>query len=348
PANELIIKTADIPYNPLCSSTLIWKITQEKAGLHNNTIISKIGEGSQGNVYLLNGPVERQVLKTFDLASSLLIEANAMIGLQLHGHQKVKYEVSEIMTDLFPTKTNKVNGNDESKLLMNSIRYIDTRGTFCAKLSYIEGTLLRQHNELQPKFRNNLRLILSLFIQLLRQIQAIHFSLNHYGLTLEGNRDIFNVQSYANFHADIHAGNIIVHKFTPDELELVIIDFGGPLLKAETRIKNEGIISKHRILNFGQNVDFCMLAMLILRYFYGIRVGRPILGACRDLRINLFLKNLKHGKEKHFMTYLGKLYDVIGDDTHFVPIYQMLFSNLVYPMDYSGWTNLGRLLNVPL
>ncbi|KAI3383923.1 hypothetical protein SNEBB_004954 [Seison nebaliae] len=183
---------------------------------------------------------------------------------------------------------------------------------------------------------------------------------------MEGDRDILGVQSYANFHADLHANNIIVNRFTPDEFDLVIIDFGSRFrsffghkedvkvhiynnfLREEAKINDEGVISKHRILSYGQNQDFCMIALLMLRYSTGIRIGRIMSDVCYDLGRKLFTKNRKHGKEKHFMTYFRGLYNVIGRDVHLVPIYQMLFHNLLIPVDYSGWTQLEKLIESPL
>ncbi|KAI3381795.1 hypothetical protein SNEBB_000429 [Seison nebaliae] len=165
---------------------------------------------------------------------------------------------------------------------------------------------------------------------------------------MEGDRDIVGVQSYANFHADLHADNIIVNRFTPDEFDLVIIDFGSPFrflfghkedvkvhmynnfLREEAKINDEGVISKHRILSYGQNQDFCMIALLMLRYHTGIGIGRIMSHVCHDLRTRTLY------------------YNVMGGDVHLVPIYQVLFHNLLIPVDYSGWTQLGQLVESPL
>ncbi|KAI3382499.1 hypothetical protein SNEBB_010741, partial [Seison nebaliae] len=192
PNRPFIIRTADIPKDGLCSSTLIEKIFKERGGVYRGGRMTKLEEGGQAQVYKIDANGEQIVLKFFDEASSLIIEANALIGLQLHRPQIGDYVLKDMMSGYFPRR---------QRIAFNHIKeftYIEKQGDFCATFPFIRGQELHNHPEALDAFKHNLKRILRFIVQLLRQIQAIHFTLNRYALTEPGQQDFLGVNTYAN------------------------------------------------------------------------------------------------------------------------------------------------------
>ncbi|KAI3385012.1 hypothetical protein SNEBB_001329 [Seison nebaliae] len=366
PRHPFVIRTEDIANNALCNSTLINTIIEDEGGVYENSTITKLQTGSQGTTYEVEHPTGRKVLKFFNLASSLLIEANSLIGLQLHGHQKVNYELKEIM------KGSLLVSQPTSLLKPRHFQYYEKKGDFCATYSFVRGNELmfhtKAHDSLILQLDNSLRLL----VQLLRQIQAVHFTLNHHAITEPGNQNILAVHSYANYHSDIHDNNSLIDYYDPDRFDATFIDYGLTLpqlfkdkddvqihlynnvLRNETGLEEENKISIHRILNFGQNMDFCTIAIIIVEFFEGFEHEEVHFKICRIYREDMERKFRTLGKQVHFMTYLREFYDYIHGNEDMMPILQTLFYNVFRPMDtlhysfYSGWVKLVQLFDTPL
>ncbi|KAI3388525.1 hypothetical protein SNEBB_007091 [Seison nebaliae] len=215
-----------LSHNDLCNSDSVEKISQEHGGEYGAGRIIKLEEGGQGQVYKMDIPGDIKVLKFFDKASSLKIEANALIGLQLHGPQIGNYVLKDIMSAYEKSGYLYTTRNREFLTDLKDFVYIEKRGEYCAIFPFIQGKELSDQFEALEALNHNLKRILRFIVQLLRQIQAIHFTLNRYALTEPGQQDFLGVNTYANAHVDIHDSNILVDYDTPDNIDPVLIDYG--------------------------------------------------------------------------------------------------------------------------
>ncbi|KAI3384013.1 hypothetical protein SNEBB_011061, partial [Seison nebaliae] len=322
--------------------------------------IFKLAERGQGVVYKMDIPGDIKVLKFFDKASSLIIEANALIGLQLHGPQIGNYVLKDIMSGNYTRRRRDYLTN------LKDFVYFEKQGDYCAIFPFIQGKELYDQFEAREALNHNLKRILRFIVQLLRQIQAIHFTLNRYALTEPGQQDFLGVNTYANAHVDIHDSNILVDYDTPDNIDAVLIDYGlrigqllqtkedakihiyNNILRSESGVVAENKISIHRILNFGQNIDFCTIAVLAIRHYYGLGRRRNPLPICADYRWEMMKKFKKAGRELHFMTYLQKLAFYYNRNPNLTQVLRVLFHNVFAPMDYGGWVTLVQLFHAPL
>ncbi|KAI3382498.1 hypothetical protein SNEBB_010740 [Seison nebaliae] len=322
--------------------------------------LTELSDGTQGTVYLIDLPAGQKILKFFNLASSLLIEANSMVGLQVHKPQIGNYEFKGMMKGLFPVT--------ETLSLVNIDQFVyeEKKGDFCATYSFVPGRELIMHDELIHASKFDIKVILRLLVQLLRQIQGVHFTLNRYPLTENGNRNFLGEQSYANAHTDIHDSNILIDYDSPEQFDAVLIDYGlvidslfqdpediqihiyNNILRTESGVVDENKISLHRIFNFGQNMDFCTIAILIFQYYYELRRDTVFYGICFNYRIDMIELFQKRGREVHFMTYLKDFYLYYRRNTNLIPIMETLFHSVFRPMDYSGWVKIVELFDAPL
>ncbi|KAI3385221.1 hypothetical protein SNEBB_010308 [Seison nebaliae] len=162
-------------------------VIEDQGGIHGDYIVTKVGDGAQGTVYKMESPDEQKVLKFFRTASSSLIEANSLIGLELNGRQIVDYEFKEIMSGLLSEP--KPGTFPE----FQDMKVVDQKGDFCVMSSFIRGVPLINHINAMQAIAYKLKATMRLVVQLLRQIQGIHFTLNRYALTEPGDRDIFGI-----------------------------------------------------------------------------------------------------------------------------------------------------------
>ncbi|KAI3381873.1 hypothetical protein SNEBB_005453, partial [Seison nebaliae] len=157
-----------------------------------------LGQGVQGFVSQFINTQNRSfsmVMKTYVYYGDLVMQLNA------------QYALNRLIPSfkLFGL----LNSFDTSELeLMDTGYMYDHRGAFCMMTDYVGGqeigTYDMQSNLINLNNKNKIRLI----ILLLRQLQVLHFSYNHYAILPR--TPSFTDYTFTLYHGDLHSGNLII------------------------------------------------------------------------------------------------------------------------------------------
>ncbi|KAI3385330.1 hypothetical protein SNEBB_002769 [Seison nebaliae] len=356
------VTTHYLEHAELCSDLYITAIEGKNNGkLPDKSKIKRLGGGVQGSVFLITKGNEKKILKRFNKKSDLLFEINAVKGLSFHPTPNLEYNFEDL------TEGNGAAASNSTLFYMKRFIFQEYTGDFCAKFSFIEGRELRRLGYFTFELQINKKKLLRIAMWILRQIQAVHFSLNAYAITDPIQESILDVQSYANFHGDIHGLNIMIRNHASDQLDALLIDYGAQLtlffeneddirihvynkyLRKESGIKEENVVLKNRLLNFGQNLDFCMTALLVMEYLTGyFRTNIPFM-ICRDFRSYISRVNRENEYEKHFQIYLREFYRYFRIEPDLLPIIEILLKSTQQPYNYQGWIHLKyNYYNMPV
>ncbi|KAI3382810.1 hypothetical protein SNEBB_005118 [Seison nebaliae] len=274
------------------------------------TIRESIGEGGQGRAFLLDDEEGNRIVKKIaDSAEYVLIEYNALEGLARHPigdwHDFAVIDVGQ----------GRIKRGPEFSHIFRPIKMeaFSHEGRFCIGTTYVEGRSLRFFNGV---FHANpliaLKRKIAFFIMALRQIQAVHFTLNgHEAFDFP----LFEKGAYANHHGDLHSRNIIIQRkliVRSEYLAPILIDYGlsvsgmydkprdyeigyyNYIQREEAEIEELNHIHRLRILNIGQRMDMCAMALLlILLMMDRLDLYRPRLNdVCRNFGEQLY-NNIK-------------------------------------------------------
>ncbi|KAI3379428.1 hypothetical protein SNEBB_006482, partial [Seison nebaliae] len=277
---------------------------------HNRTVENKkikktLGEGGQGVAYLVENILENRtyVYKLSKRTDWALFESNALYAFDYHPIGLVhNYKRIDL------TKGADLENSHIYKFLeVQDISYIQEKRTYCLLTTFVPGEVLKKSLSTEIMRKNhNLRPLLTFLIYLLRQIQAVHFTLNRDPIF---NNPILGQQSYANAHADLHGANILMtphimsdgqavnlpiaidYAYGADRFygmeDDIVVDVYNKIQRNEAGMKEENHVHRNRIFNYWQNIDFCEIVLLITKLFFNIRVGGPPMRVCINIRIEL-------------------------------------------------------------
>ncbi|KAI3378041.1 hypothetical protein SNEBB_006195 [Seison nebaliae] len=277
----------------------------------------KISEGGQGKVFLVSKATgEKYVTKTMEEPGEVLMEANAMLAFELNpvgswhtykilgiSHGKLVGERSEKLLER--RISNRV------QEVTHTVSYTFVGQQFCIDMSHVDGQEVEDLAIYRSNLSQNPKEFYTFLILILRQIQALHFSLNKIPIVKMA---LFDVGSYANAHNDLHIYNIIMtenkeHYFNREEGKIpIIIDYAlepfalyrkydditigvyNMNLRKEKKIEELNRIHKNRLLNSMQGIDFCTLAVLFANVLTNTveESGPESVYYCSNLKDNLF------------------------------------------------------------
>ncbi|KAI3378755.1 hypothetical protein SNEBB_010394 [Seison nebaliae] len=270
------------------------------------TVLESIGEGGQGHAFALEDEEGNRIVKKITTkAQYVLIEYNALEGLARHPighwHEFAPIDVGQ----------GRIKRGPEPSHIFRAIkmRAYSHEGKFCIGTTYVPGTNLRYFNgifNLNPVI--SLKRKIAFFIMAARQIQAVHFTLNGHEVF---DYQLFRKGAYANHHGDLHSRNIIVQrKQFPKKRYItpILIDYGlsisnmyqkeldykigyfNYIQREEAGIEELNHIHVGRILNIGQRMDACAIALLlILLLIDRLNLYRPRLSdICRPFGNQLY------------------------------------------------------------
>ncbi|KAI3380293.1 hypothetical protein SNEBB_008298 [Seison nebaliae] len=349
--------------NELCNSLTIDHIGDLGGGRVVNSnpnasyVSYQLGKGMQGAVYAIRK--RRKIISVMKVAENLdvlLFEANALYAKQHHPIELLPdYTLLGLSTADGSQKEWEYNLDHDNKLIVKS-----KKTNYCLFTNYVRGSQLVKETDF-PFLAENLVQFLIFFITLLRQIQAIHFTVNHYPYTEE---DIF-LRGVANAHADIYSSNIIIVQSyfgqgdSVEERQLpMLIDYGlgmknyyltdndfiseifNNYLREENKIKKENVISKNRIYNQWQNIDFCEILILIGKTIMPID-GTVIHRSCQEFRQNLKTSNIDGYYHNQIHLFRALPYELRS----IKPLLLILLEGARETQTYLHWIEMVRLLS---
>ncbi|KAI3382167.1 hypothetical protein SNEBB_005205 [Seison nebaliae] len=335
----------------------------------NGQIVEKlISRGGQGLVYTLKDKSDRYfVTKITQLPASTLIEADILRSFDLHPpgpwhtyrikglgytHKKKLLEVKSLMRSM-------------------NISYIFPKGHYCIHSSFIKGKELKHLVKFVENVEN-LKYYYAFIILLLKQLQAIHFTLNQKDI-IEQTMYRANMLTFS--HQDIHIRNIMMveHRFSNTLANYtskynipILIDYGfspaslytdyydykvglyNHLQRMENHIQLPNVIRKDRIFSIGQNTDFCTLGFLIANIFTKTltKSKPPVNGICQKARrmMPYVYESIQKMREpKRIISFLPFMED---RRTFLVaPLLELLFSANIRYQTYQTWINIVKFFD---
>ncbi|KAI3386018.1 hypothetical protein SNEBB_005874 [Seison nebaliae] len=355
--------TDEFPDNFLCK--ILKDIEIDKSHLplgpvRGYTVERSVGSGGQGSIYLIRSPSGgRFIKKISDKPYTLLMEYNAAKAFEIHPMGDWhKFHIISLNYGGFPDSKH-TNYTMESKI--TNTRYYFQGGKYCLDMTYVEGeTLVDLVNELPQPYRVSvLKQFYVFIILILKQLQAVHFTLNE--------KPVFHGQfykrhSYTNYHSDIHSKNILIDfKGFPNSSYYVpiLIDYGlsfnnfygsmkdfainkyNYILRKRRKINLPYHLSKGRIFNVGQRIDFCSVAILsILLIMKKIYLFRPNISVkCRHITIRLYNILSHRGEGKHVIQFIPCMSEPVLRPI--LPLLNFLFTMSLPYKTYKSWRDLN-------
>ncbi|KAI3378217.1 hypothetical protein SNEBB_008287, partial [Seison nebaliae] len=260
---------------------------------------ANLGRGIQGKVFRMSNGDKTMALKQFTNLADFLAQINSLLALTM-----IDYPMKLLGMMRSP--------NPPVEYTDHNYRALSKVGQFCVMMPYIEGRSLAQ--VVAAKIFNQLRNIYTkreyqlttyrIIIKILRDVQLLHFSFNRY--PHYQNSPIYGEYSYTLFHGDLLVNNILVQRsadnkiITPFLIDVgfhfgVIMNFKNEiigqfynkyLLKAGLPIsdRNQFTVHRHQLLNMMQQLDFCMIAILIMDSFHQLDDFRELpANICRGI-----------------------------------------------------------------
>ncbi|KAI3379662.1 hypothetical protein SNEBB_001459 [Seison nebaliae] len=327
---------------------------------------SKISSGGQGSTFLIKQQRKRTIYKTMSEVTSFIIELNALKAYEYHplgfwhNFRVISYSKK------------KLNGQTETKSISYTSNFtIDYQypiGQFCLEMTYVNGVELYKDDDYIFRLHSNIKEFYIFVILLLKQIQAIHFTLNEHKIT---DFRLHQRASYANSHDDIHCRNILVTKNSNSNKSKILFDMKIPILidpgisssflytttydiiggfynfylRKESDIKQLNIIRKGRLLTSGQGIDFCTLGYLFANAVTGdIKQSRP-----KNIKQCLKLKKLL-GYKEHTTTNYGRTtphINLMNDKElkKILPLLELMFSSMLQFQTFNVWLGIVKFFD---
>ncbi|KAI3383199.1 hypothetical protein SNEBB_005806, partial [Seison nebaliae] len=282
-----------------------------------------------------------------------LFEANALVGKQHHPIARIpEYKMIKLATSDIQLRGSSITPIND---------YIDleaVKKSVCLFSQYLKGTSIHPLVDL-PIISKNIKSFLIFFIMALKQLQAIHFTINHYPYSTEN----VILRNVVNAHADIHVDNVLKHwihlKDGERYLVPVLIDYGlesfffyannsdfiseiyNNHLRSENQIKEEYIISHNRIYNFWQNIDFCQILVLTADTFT-IIVRTLIYDVCKRFRHQM--ENPMFGE--NIYQYIPLFNHIPPNLQPILPVIEVILRGVLRGSTYRHWREIVDLLYV--
>ncbi|KAI3384585.1 hypothetical protein SNEBB_000070 [Seison nebaliae] len=340
----IIYRPKNIPRTTICDP----RVNIGEYLYRNFSTTTMLGRGIQGSVYKMkNGAKQCIAYKIFTQLSDFLMQVNAMIALQSHFPQYRIYAIEQNYH------------NDNSDWFYNDeVNTLDLKAPYCMVMTYLKGDppeLIMKNTYLNMKtLKRNFRML----ILLLKQLQVLHFSFNHYPVVRDS--DIFGAFTFTMFHGDLHGSNILMTRDeTSKQLYPQMIDVGykfemlisgqhnlfdlyynyhllNEKLPIEERKKN--IVLKDQFMNELQTIDLCMLGMMILTFFIGdLGIGNAPIVPCIHLQRSLDVAAMNREMHQTFYFHF-----------HFSPYWPLLalflHSRRVETSYADAWLKLSNML----
>ncbi|KAI3384581.1 hypothetical protein SNEBB_000066 [Seison nebaliae] len=361
---DFITGSPHIQIEPSCGVIELHDQYVDRRVENNYRIKKSLGFGKQGVAYLVENVIDKKIYvnKLSKQADVALIESNALYAFE-HHPIGLNHDYKRI---------NLIKGTDVKTKPMfafdalRRIGFIGEKRSHCLLTSFVDGNRLRTSPEITVQTRHNpfYKNILMFLIFMLRQLQAVHFTLNRDAIFIE-NSVLLGPQSYANAHADLHFNNILMKRHVKDngfEIKLpILIDYGyGASLfygapddvavefynkrqRDEVDIREENRIHRNRILNFWQNIDFCESVVIIARLFLDLRGGKPHFSICEGVRKKIIKIHANADGDFIRHTTLFALPEL--QDTDLIYIIRALLLGVNLFTTYQHWLYLYEVLN---
>ncbi|KAI3387898.1 hypothetical protein SNEBB_009146 [Seison nebaliae] len=318
------------------------------AGYYVNKVI---GQGAQGTIYqITNGRKPVKVLKVMEDPSTYLFELNAL-------YSKMHHRIPRLpQYDLLDIAATENIGNGYTYDL-DTIIFKGKLKKRCLVADFVDGIMVSTGGmNLYRTLNASVRGFLMFFITLMKQIQAIHFTINHFPFT-HGTKILHNI---ANAHADLHMANIflIMAQFRNGQpmIQPLLLDYGlaaeffyksaddivtevyNNNLREENGIREENRISADRIYNLFQNVDFTQIMALMVYAFLTLTMSTVYYFAVE-------LRNILE-KEKG-LDYLRRmeLFQNVPDELkEIIPLMRLMCEGIKSRQTYRHWMRIVDLL----
>ncbi|KAI3380295.1 hypothetical protein SNEBB_008300 [Seison nebaliae] len=345
----------------LCSNRILGLVTNEKTinhPLRGRITVTYVGHGVQGRAFSIKNEDGDIVglMKTVERLDSALFETNALLGKHLHPIEILpKYELLKLATSDVPTRIPRKIGK-----LYTNFSIIQRLKQRCVFADYIDGAS-NSIRDVFPRISRSPKHMLIYIILLLKQLQAVHFTINHYKYTTEN----ILLKNIANAHGDLHSKNILATKIrltNNEEVDVpILIDYGlssyhyyssfsdvisdiyNNYLRDERHIINENVISANRLYNLWQNVDFCELFVFISNSYLNIDPC-VVFTSCVEYRKRLPNPILK----TYSVAYLQLFNRIPGHMDYLFPFLILLNKGIKAKRSYIHWILLVDLLSLDM
>ncbi|KAI3387286.1 hypothetical protein SNEBB_009432, partial [Seison nebaliae] len=279
-----VYEAQNIEIHPFCTSG---PVTRARKKYHNYHKSDLLGEGAQGIVYKIVNPEGRPpkaVMKTYHYNGDFIMQLNAQYALN---RLIPSFQLLGVLR-----------GVDESKTAMLDQSYMyEVLGTYCLMTEFISGIqtsdISLSKDILNWRDKNKIRFI----ILLLRQLQVLHFSYNHYEIFPQ--TPSFTDYTFTLYHGDLHTDNLIVTRNGHPRL----IDIGAPIWKVlrdygmvmlmqynyhlseDIGIEDKKRYMVHRklLMNHLQANDFCKVLIIILEMISDMDLGYQVREICKEM-----------------------------------------------------------------
>ncbi|KAI3386217.1 hypothetical protein SNEBB_000624 [Seison nebaliae] len=321
---------------------------------------TSLGCGGQGRIFLLKARTgDRSVAKLFYEPGDLIIELNALEAFFIHPvgdwHQ---YR-------LLGASRGRIENRHVSKTLIATqnygLTYVYPQTMVCMDITYVQGDILTNCLNYLTSLQFNNRVFYAFVILLLRQIQAVHFTLNKRPLV---EVTLFNKGDYANAHGDIHHLNIMIpEKRYSQRFPYhfpILIDYGtfprylydnvrdlkmgiyNIVLRQELGIKEFNVIAKKRIISSPQSSDFCSLAFIFATSFVGqVYTSDPIIVShCRKLKVSLHELESTTARFDRVIKYVKLMNQ--GMFFEQLSLIELMFSSMLQFQTYETWLDIVK------
>ncbi|KAI3386242.1 hypothetical protein SNEBB_002608 [Seison nebaliae] len=304
----------------------------------------KVGKGGQGSVFLISRKRgNNTIFKIMTRSDTMLVELNAMKALKYH--PLGRWHTLKFLSNSRKKGTKHMRKNLLVQQVENfKVEYETPVNQYCIEMSYVNGTAFLDDDDYQYQLLVDTKTFYIFVILLLRQVQAIHFTLNEYKIF---DMPLMDSASYANSHQDIHIKNIMITnnfyysaKIYANEHD-VVSGFYNVNLRKELKIEEKNIIAKNRLLNAGQSTDFCTLGHLFANiYTSNVEGSRPMTTTCFGLRRVLSTKELmsdNFGPTIKHINYVTNHYSTLRK---IALLLELMFSSMLQFNSYKVWIEI--------
>ncbi|KAI3380034.1 hypothetical protein SNEBB_005372, partial [Seison nebaliae] len=273
-----VYEAHNIGKHKFCSSTESFRVRY-----HNYHKANVLGKGVQGTVYKIVNPEgmpPEAVMKTYDYHGDFIMQLNAQYALN---RLIPSFQLLGALRSV----------NISRNIMSNQGYMYEVVRTSCMMTEYIRGVVISDNSLITKRNKQKFRFL----ILLLRQLQALHFSYNHYAIFPR--TPSFTNYTFTIFHGDLHSDNLIVTENGDPRL----IDIGAPIWKVlkdygmvmlmqynyylskDIRIedKKRYMVHQNSLMNHLQANDFCKVLIIILKMISGMKLGDRLREVCKEM-----------------------------------------------------------------
>ncbi|KAI3382192.1 hypothetical protein SNEBB_002815 [Seison nebaliae] len=312
-------------------------------------------EGGDSQVYVVERFHQNFVLKVYTRASKFILQLNALLAYGTFFNTLRLLEITESTT------------KSHFKFYERE-RFIDGQGSYCLLMDDIRGrnlSVIRKNSRssffLHPNDKDVFKKSIRFIILVLKQLQVLHFTFNHFAIMEE---KLLQPLTYTTYHGQVSESNIIVTPLSDYGNEFPhLIDFGHKIvqmmntpydvflliynrhllkdrLPTSKRVLGRWTVHKNQLMSSPQIVDLCTFWIMIIREVVGpLEKSKSEMGICYYM-IHLIRNPMYYDRVKR------ALYDKMSKTIHW-PILGQLAQILRNVQTYESlWLRIHKLFSM--